>query len=162
MRKLTTWGLLLVLSFTMACSMSAKTEKEDHAAGTVSEVADGAGEVITLTKAEFLTKVFNYEKNPNQWVYEGTKPCIIDFYADWCGPCRQVAPVLKELAGEYKGKIIIYKINVDKEKELAAVFGVQSTPTFLFVPAKGQPQLGQGALPKEMFKEQIDKFLLGK
>ena len=162
MRKLTTWGLLLVLSFTMACSMSAKTEKEDHAAGTVSEVADEAGEVITLTKAEFLTKVFNYEKNPNQWVYEGKKPCIIDFYADWCGPCRQVAPVLKELAGEYKGKIIIYKINVDKEKELAAVFGVQSIPTFLFVPAKGQPQLGQGALPKEMFKEQIDKFLLGK
>ena len=100
----------------------------------------------------------NFEKE----VLASEVPVLVDFYADWCGPCRQVAPVLKELAGEYKGKIIIYKINVDKEKELAAVFGVQSIPTFLFVPAKGQPQLGQGALPKEMFKEQIDKFLLGK
>ena len=120
------------------------------------------GEVVVLNKADFLTKVYNYEKNQTEWVYEGTKPCIVDFYADWCGPCKKVSPILKELAGEYKNDIIIYKINVDNEKELAAAFGIQSIPTLLFIPAKGKPQLAQGALSKEQFVEQINGFLLGK
>ena len=120
------------------------------------------GEVVVLNKADFLTKVYNYEKNQTEWVYEGTKPCIVDFYADWCGPCKKISPILKELAGEYKNDIIIYKINVDNEKELAAAFGIQSIPTLLFIPAKGKPQLAQGALSKEQFVEQINGFLLGK
>nr|WP_301042947.1 thioredoxin [Parabacteroides goldsteinii] len=118
--------------------------------------------VVVLNKADFLTKVYNYEKNQTEWVYEGTKPCIVDFYADWCGPCKKISPILKELAGEYKNDIIIYKINVDNEKELAAAFGIQSIPTLLFIPAKGKPQLAQGALSKEQFVEQINGFLLGK
>ena len=90
------------------------------------------------------------------------KPVLVLFYADWCGPCKKISPILKELAGEYKNDIIIYKINVDNEKELAAAFGIQSIPTLLFIPAKGKPQLAQGALSKEQFVEQINGFLLGK
>lgn len=145
-------ALVLIL---VSCSMSAKTDKKD-----AEEAAKG--EVVTLNKAEFLSKVFNYEKNPSQWVYEGDKPCIIDFYADWCGPCKKVAPIMKELAGEYKNDIVIYKVNVDQEKELASAFGIQSIPSILFVPKQGQPQMAQGALPKEEFVKLINNFLLNK
>ncbi len=117
---------------------------------------------IHLTKSEFLTKVFNYEANPSEWKYLGDKPAIIDFYADWCGPCKMIAPVLEELAAEYEGQIYIYKINTETEQELAAAFGIRSIPTLLFVPMKGQPQMAQGAMPKTSFKEAIDKVLLNK
>lgn len=140
--------------------MSAKTDKPEKDKVTVK--SEQTGEVITLNKADFISKVFNYEKNPNQWVYEGDKPCIIDFYADWCGPCKAVAPILKDLAAQYKNDIIIYKINVDKEKELAGVFGIRSIPTILFVPKEGKPMVSQGALPKEEFIKQINDFLLKK
>lgn len=161
MRKLKGLFLILAVLFMVSCSMSAKSDT-NNGEKTESSVAAAAGEVITLTKAEFLAKVFNYEKNPTKWVYEGEKPCIVDFYADWCGPCKKVAPILKELAEKYKNDIIIYKINVDKEKELAAAFGIQSIPSILFIPKKGQPQMAQGALPKEELVKQIDSFLLGK
>ena len=121
---------------------------------------DLTGEVIMLNKEDFLKKIYNYEKNSKEWVYEGSVPCIIDFYADWCGPCKKVEPILKELAGEYKGKIIIYKINVDKEKALASAFGIRSIPTYLFIPAEGVPQSTAGALPRESFVKVIDEFLL--
>lgn len=146
---------MAVLLLAVSCTVSAKSDKKESNKAT-------KGEVITLTKAEFLAKVFDYEKNKNNWVYEGNKPCIIDFYADWCPPCKKVAPILNELAAEYKDDIIIYKVNVDNEKELAQVFGIQSIPSLLFVPAKGEPQMAQGALPKETFVEQIDGYLLGK
>ena len=103
-----------------------------------------------LTKETFLNKVFNYEKN-KEWKYEGEKPCIIDFYADWCGPCKIVAPVLEELAKDFDGKITVFKVDTEEEQELASVFGIRSIPSFLFVPAKGQPQMAMGALPKETF-----------
>ena len=115
---------------------------------------------IELTKAAFLEKVFNYENNPEVWKYTGDKPAIVDFYATWCGPCRVTSPILKELAAEYGGEIYIYKVDVDKEPELARMFGVQSIPTFLFIPMDEQPQMGMGALPKKSFKEVIDTFLL--
>jgi len=124
--------------------------------------SDSEGEVIVLNKADFLTKVFDYEKNPSKWTYEGDKPCIIDFYADWCGPCRRVAPVLKELAKRYKDDIVIYKINVDKERELAGTFGVSSIPTIIFVPMKGEPQVSMGAMPEESFVKMIEEVLLEK
>ena len=124
--------------------------------------SDSEGEVIVLNKADFLTKVFDYEKNPSKWTYEGDKPCIIDFYADWCGPCRRVAPVLKELAKRYKDDIVVYKINVDKERELAGTFGVSSIPMILFVPMKGEPQVSMGALPEESFVKMIEEVLLEK
>lgn len=120
-----------------------------------------SGKVIKLNKEEFLKKVFNYEKNSQEWKYEGNKPAIIDFYADWCGPCRKVAPVLEELAKEYAGKIVIYKIDTEKDKELAQQFGIQSLPSLLFVPMNGKPQMAVGAIPKEDLKKAIDEFLLG-
>ncbi|MGL4229649.1 MAG: thioredoxin [Tannerellaceae bacterium] len=119
------------------------------------------GKVIKLNKEEFLKKVFNYEKSSQEWKYEGNKPAIIDFYADWCGPCRKVAPVLEELAKEYDGKIVVYKVDTEKDKELAQKFGIQSLPSLLFVPMNGKPQMAVGAIPKDDLKKAIDEFLLG-
>ena len=150
--------LAALLTSNAACSSTGKDSKPENI--QVEQKDTETGKVIHLTKAEFLSKVFNYEKNTTEWVYEGDKPCIIDFYADWCGPCKRVAPILEELAKEYGDKIIIYKIDVDKENELAATFGIQSIPTILFVPVKGVPQISQGALPKSEFIKQIDNFLL--
>lgn len=101
-----------------------------------------------LTKETFLEKVFNFEEN-NDWKYEGELPCIIDFYADWCMPCKMVAPVLEELSEEYEGKMHVYKVNTENEQELAAAFGIQSIPSLLFVPMEGKPQMAMGALPKD-------------
>jgi thioredoxin len=112
-----------------------------------------------LTKQAFLEKVFNYEKN-QEWQFEGTLPCIIDFYADWCGPCKMVAPILEELAVEYEGKINIYKIDTEAEQELAGAFGIRSIPSMLFVPMKEQPQMSVGALPKDSLKQAISEVLL--
>lgn len=117
-------------------------------------------EIVHLTKAEFLNKVYNYEANPNDWKYEGDKPCIVDFYATWCGPCKALAPVLEELAKEYDGKIYIYKIDVDKEKELAGAFGIQSIPTLLWVPRADKPTVTQGVMPKAELKKMIEGTLL--
>ncbi len=117
---------------------------------------------INLTKAEFLTKVANYEQSPEKWEYLGDKPCIIDFYADWCGPCKMVAPILEELAEEYKGEIYIYKVDTEAEQELAAAFGIRSIPSILFCPMGEQPQMAQGALPKDGFKQAINEVLLKK
>lgn len=117
---------------------------------------------IELTKATFLEKVFDYEKNPEEWSYNGDKPAIVDFYANWCGPCRITAPILTELAAEYGDEIYIYKVNVDREAELAALFGARSIPMFLFIPMDEMPQVGMGALPKKSFREVIDTFLLKK
>jgi len=130
-----------------------------------SPAAKNPGKPIHLTKAEFLKRVMNYEKNTKEWVYEGDKPAIIDFYADWCAPCRKVAPALDELAKEYANDVYIYKINIDKERELASVFGISNIPAFLIVPMKGKPQLTTGAAPdhagnKQRFKQIIDDVLL--
>jgi thioredoxin len=111
-----------------------------------------------LTKETFKEKVFNFEVNKD-WKYEGTKPCLIDFYADWCGPCKMVAPVLEELQNEYGDSIVIYKINTEDQQELAGMFGVQSIPSLLFVPQDGQPQMAMGALPKSTFEKAIADVL---
>jgi thioredoxin len=115
-----------------------------------------------LTVETFKKNVFDYEKNPDKWVYEGKKPCVIDFYADWCKPCKLIAPIMEELANEYEGQVTIYKVNTEQQRELSRVFGIRSIPAVLFVPMEGQPQMSTGALPKETFKQAIDEFLLGK
>ena len=115
---------------------------------------------INLTRDEFLAKVANIEANPQEWKYLGDKPAIIDFYADWCGPCKVVAPILEELAGEYADDIYIYKVDTEAEQQLASEFGIRSIPSLLFVPMEGQPQMAQGALPKDALKEAISEVLL--
>lgn len=117
---------------------------------------------IQLTRADFLKKVADFEKNSEEWVYLGDKPAIIDFYADWCGPCKMIAPFLEELAKEYEGKLYIYKVNTEVEQQLAAEFGIRSIPSLLFVPMEGAPQMAQGALPKDALKQAIDEVLLKK
>lgn len=111
-----------------------------------------------LTKETFLEKVFNYEKN-KEWVYEGEVPAIIDFYADWCGPCKMIAPVLEELSEEYGDKIKIYKVDTEAEQELSAAFAIRSIPSMLFIPMNEQPQMTNGALPKQNLKELIKEVL---
>jgi thioredoxin len=112
-----------------------------------------------LTKETFLDKVFNYEEE-KEWNFKGELPSVVDFYADWCGPCKMVAPIIEELSSEYEGKVNFYKIDTEAEQELAAVFGIQSIPSLLFIPKDGKPQMAAGALPKETMKEVIDKELL--
>lgn len=114
---------------------------------------------VHLTTNEFKEKVFDYTKN-SEWKYQGELPAIIDFYADWCGPCKMVAPVLEELSEEYKDKISVFKVDTEVEQELAAVFGIRSIPSILFIPKNDKPQMAMGALPKATFKEVIDKVLL--
>lgn len=114
---------------------------------------------VQLTTEAFKQDIFDYTQE-KEWKYKGTKPAIIDFYADWCGPCKMVAPVLEELAGEFKDSLTIYKVDTEVEQELAAVFGIQSIPTFLFIPMEGLPMLQPGALPKKAFQQVIAEHLL--
>jgi thioredoxin len=168
-----TAAALLTLSCTNGSASSLENPEQDSpivnkevVAKTGNDESKGSGKPVMLTKQDFLEKVMNYEKNQTEWVYEGDLPALIDFYADWCGPCRQAAPVLEELAKEYEGQIHIYKIDTQKEQELASVFGIQSIPAFLFVPQKGKPTMSNGIAQtpeatKEMFKKMIDELLLG-
>ena len=113
---------------------------------------------LNLTKQDFLDKVFDYE-NEKEWNFKGDIPCIIDFYADWCGPCKMVAPILEEISREYDGKLNIYKIDTEAEQELAGAFGIQSIPSILFIPTEGKPQMAQGAMPKEGFLQAMKDVL---
>jgi thioredoxin len=113
-----------------------------------------------LTYKEFLKKVWDFEKNPNTFVYKGEVPAIVDFYADWCGPCRRVAPIMELLAEEYDGKLVIYKVNTQNETELAKAFQIRSIPSVLFIPMEGQPMMQVGALPEEGYRQVIQERLL--
>jgi thioredoxin len=119
----------------------------------------GKTNVIYLTNDSFKKMVFDYEKN-KEWKYEGTKPAIIDFYADWCAPCRQLSPLVEQVAKEYSGKIIVYKVDTEKEKKLTQSLGISSLPTLLFIPAEGEPQAAVGALPKESLIKAVNEILL--
>jgi thioredoxin 1 len=114
---------------------------------------------IQMTTQDFKEKVFNYETEQD-WKFLGTLPVIIDFYADWCGPCKMVAPILEELSNEYEGRLVVYKVNTDIEQELSSVFGIQSIPTFLFIGADGEPMMQPGALPKHTFRKVIEEKLV--
>ena len=156
MKKILFAGIMLAIVFTA----SAGKNKENKTEGNNQSKEIKKTGTIHLTKAEFLTKVSNYEANPTEWKYLGDKPCIIDFYASWCGPCKSIAPILDELAKEYDGQIYIYKVNTEEEQELAAAFGIRSIPSILFCPIGEAPQMAQGALPKDIFKKAITEILL--
>ena len=113
-----------------------------------------------LTYNEFLKKVWDFEKNPNTFIYKGELPAIIDFYADWCGPCRRVAPIMEKLAEEYDGKLLVYKVNTDQERGLSAAFQVKSIPMVLFIPLEGQPMMQVGALPEEGYRKVVEEQLI--
>lgn len=113
-----------------------------------------------LTYKEFLKKVWDFEKSPNTFVYKGKLPAIVDFYADWCGPCRRVAPIMEKLAEEYDGKLLIYKVNTQNETGLANAFQIRSIPTVLFIPMEGQPMMQVGALPEEGYRQVIEQHLV--
>lgn len=143
MKKVILAQLLTVMVVLAACAGNGKEQKP------VAQKQEKTMKTIHLTKAEFLTKVHDFEANPQEWKYLGDKPCIVDFYASWCGPCKMIAPILEELAAEYDGQIYIYKINTEEEQELSAAFGIRSIPTLLFCPMGEAPQMAQGAMPKE-------------
>ncbi len=168
-------GLIFIATLLVISCNSQTVEKTNQGGSTekaTSAISSGEkvivhSEPIHLTKQDFLSKVMNYEKNAEVWVYEGELPCLIDFYADWCAPCRITAPILDELAKDYAGKVFIYKIDIQKERELAAVFGVQSIPAFLYCPLEGNPSMTSGIsrTPEEtkaMFKQNIESILLKK
>lgn len=176
MKNLRTLLLLLAAIVAVSCSNSTetkaqndqavktekdqavKTEKDQDVKAEKGEIAEG--KTIHMTKDMFVERVMDFETNKDQWIYKGDKPAIIDFYADWCKPCKLIAPIMDELAEEYKGQLYIYKVDTQVERELAQVFGIRSIPAVLFIPMKGQPQMSTGALPKETFKDAIDDFLL--
>lgn len=153
-------SLLTVYAFEAEKNAKEGTKKENN--NKTNKIEEKKMGTIKLTKEDFLKKVMDYENNPKEWKYLGDKPAIIDFYADWCGPCKMIAPVLEELATEYADQIYIYKVDTEKEQELAAVFGIRSIPSLLFVPMGEAPQMAQGALPKHAFKEAIESVLLKK
>lgn len=166
MKKLVFILAIAVFSLQSCNTSQAKNnsnENETTPAETVSAGEDGG--TVKLNKEKFLKEVWDYEASPQEWKFKGDKPALIDFYADWCGPCKTAAPILEEISKEYAGKVIIYKIDTQVERELAGVFGVSGIPAFLYIPIEGKPSMTSGIArtkddTKKMFKENIDKLLL--
>lgn len=153
---------VMIVGVSCANNRVKESDKSQNSEVSLQQKKDKKMKTIHLTKADFIAKVANYEASPDEWKYLGDKPAIIDFYADWCGPCKTIAPILEELAEEYDGQIYIYKIDVDKEQELAGAFGIRSIPTLLFVPMNEKPQMANGAMPKASFVQAINEVLLKK
>lgn len=156
MKKIISAWALFLISMSVYAGNTINSRLDTSA---TTEQNQNEGEVIVMNKDMFIEHVFDYQ-NSKEWKYKGNKPAIIDLYADWCGPCRRIAPIMKELAKEYAGKIVIYKVNVDNEKELAALFNATSIPLLVFIPQEGTPQLFPGAADKNTYKKAIDEFLL--
>ncbi|MCX6270271.1 MAG: thioredoxin [Bacteroidetes bacterium] len=154
MQRIRLFTFISVSILLLNCSGNGTAGKGDP--GKAGSVANAP---IQMTKADFIQKVFDYEKN-KEWKYKGDVPCIIDFYANWCKPCKMISPYLEEIASTYAGKLRVYKINIDEEKELANAFQIESIPAVLFVPLNGQPQMSVGALPKEEYEKVVTTTLL--
>jgi thioredoxin len=151
-------NLTLLFSLVAMLSCGSTSNKQPSSATGTSPITEG-GKPIQLDKQAFLKRVYDYEKNPQKWTYAGDKPCVIDFYADWCGPCKVIAPYLEEIAGKYNGKVYVYKVNVDNEQELAQAFKIQSIPAVLFCPLEGKPTMMTGSRPKEDFNTAVESII---
>lgn len=149
--------ILLSLLISSLVLITCKSENK----GSSDTAKAGNANVVQLTNEAFKKLIFNYEAG-KEWKYEGSKPAIIDFYADWCGPCRQLSPLVEEIAKEYAGKIVVYKVDTDKETALSQSLGISGLPTLLFIPAQGKPQMSMGAIPKESLIKAINEVLLVK
>lgn len=156
---ISTFALFMMFGCGNAASTNTQEAKENNKAV---EATTSNAKPIDLTKAEFSLKVADYKANNGDFKYLGDKPAIIDFYATWCGPCKVIAPILDKLAKEYDGEIVIYKVDIDKEPELAQAFGITSIPALLFIPIDGKPKMINGSRSKSDYVEIIDKFLLKK
>lgn len=152
-------GLSVITSCTKKDGLNTESKLDSKTQSVNNLNNNNKSKMEHLTAETFKSKVFDYEKN-KEWKFEGKNPAIIDFYADWCGPCKMVAPVLEELSGEYDGKVDIYKVDTETEQELAAVFGIRSIPSILFIPVTGQPQMSAGAMQKDGFVQAINEILL--
>lgn len=151
--------VLLAAALLLAAMGTATAETKQDNTQRNNTKKENTMKTIHLTKADFLKKVADYEKNPQEWKYLGDKPALIDFYATWCGPCKALSPVLEELAAEYGDQIYIYKVDTGEEQELAAVFGIRSIPTLLFIPTEGNPRIVTGMQPKNVLEQQIREIL---
>ena len=168
MKKLAFILAVAVISL-QSCNASQKNNNSNDSnavpAETVSQNNGEDGGSVKLTKEKFLKEVWDYESSPQEWKFKGDKPALIDFYADWCGPCKIASPILEEISKEYAGKITVYKIDTQVERELAGVFGISGIPAFLYIPKNGKPTMSSGIArtkedTKQMFKENIEKLLL--
>ncbi len=147
-----------------ACNSNAaekSSAKENTDKSAIEASSNSVGEVVYLNEESFRNLVWNYNENPQEWVYKGELPAVIDFYADWCGPCKRVAPIMDKLAKDYNGKVIIYKVDTDANRELSAVFGIRSIPSVMFIPKEGKPAMQPGAMQEEQYKQIIEEFVLG-
>ena len=166
MKKLVFILALAIFALQTGNTVQAKNKSNENTEPKVSvgELQGTEGGTTKLNKVTFLEKVWNYEESPKEWKFKGDKPALIDFYADWCGPCRKAAPILEEISKEYQGKVDVYKIDTQKERELAAVFGIRGIPAFLYIPVDGKPVMLSGIgrtdeATRNMFKENIGKYL---
>ena len=170
MKKLVFILAVAVISLQSCNSSQAKSNGNENTpantpAETVSQSTGTDGGTVKLNKAKFLAEVWDYENSPKEWKFKGTKPALIDFYADWCGPCKIASPILEEISKEYAGKVTIYKIDTQVEQELASVFGISGIPAFLYIPVNGKPTMASGIArtkedTKKMFQENINNILL--
>ncbi|MBN1986663.1 MAG: thiol reductase thioredoxin [Prolixibacteraceae bacterium] len=158
-------AVISLQSCTQSQAKNKSNENQSAPAESVTQNTAGEGGSVKLTKEKFLTEVWDYQNSPQEWKFKGDKPALIDFYADWCGPCKIASPILEEISKEYAGKITVYKIDTEVERELASVFGISGIPAFLYIPKDGKPVMTSGIArskedTKQMFKDNIDKILL--
>jgi thioredoxin len=168
MKKIGILALAAIFSLSIiSCTSNAAEKSPENNEGIsmnapANPAGDEAAKVIVLDEAAFKEHVWNYDANPQEWKFEGDLPAVVDFYADWCGPCKRVAPIMEKLAKEYEGQIRIYKVNTDHNRELSGVFGIRSIPSILFIPKEGQPAMQAGAMQEDQYRQIFEDFVLGK